>query len=483
VAAVNPVLAAAVFVADLRYLPGVSISALYFVSVMLTLWQPRRLDPIIAAAGCTLLTALGLAWSAHPADWTVAVANRVLVIIGLWLTALVVVRFKHTERRAACLARAIEREATELRKSEARNRSMLETAVDGIVVIDTRGIIQLVNPAMQRLFGYTVEELRGQNVSVLMPAPIRDEHDAHLARYLESGLRRIIGTGREVEARHKDGRTFPVSISVSELKQDGEHAFVGILRDLTDLKRAQAEAREQAELARLGRMSALIAHEVRNPLAGIRGALDIIGRRLPAGAREQAVLGDIVARLDDLNHFVDDLLIFARPHRPELRRESIAAIFRRLTALMAADPEFAGIVTDVSGDDADVEVDARQIERAFLNLMANAAQALDGEGRIAVTIERRETACRVTVSDSGAGMAPEVLQKVFEPFFTTRHRGTGLGLPVVKRTVEQHGGSIQIESTIGVGTKAIVELPLAPARALTSGAERRDATVAAAPVH
>jgi len=167
-----------------------------------------------------------------------------------------------------------------LRGSEARWRAIVESAVDGVVVIDARGNVEAFNRAAERLFGYAAHEVVGRNVNVLMPAPYHDEHDGYIARYLTTGVQKIIGIGREVTGLRKDGRTFPLHLSVGEASIEGERKFTGILHDLTERVQLETRLREQSALTRLGEMAAVVAHEVKNPLTGIRGAIQVIGSRV-----------------------------------------------------------------------------------------------------------------------------------------------------------------------------------------------------------
>ncbi len=204
----------------------------------------------------------------------------------------------------------------QLKDSEERLRSIVEAAVDAVIVIDARGHIEAFNPGAERLFGYTAADVFGKNVNLLMPEPYHSEHDGYMHHYLETGEQRIIGIGREVTAMRKDGSTFPVHLSVGEMRLGGERKFTGILHDLTSRVAMEERLREQAALVRLGEMAAVIAHEVKNPLAAVRGAIQVIGKRLAAGSREAAVVTDIIARIDTLNLLVRDLLLFARPPQP-----------------------------------------------------------------------------------------------------------------------------------------------------------------------
>ena len=172
-----------------------------------------------------------------------------------------------------------------LEREAARWRSVVKSAVDGIVVIDAAGSIEAFNPAAERLFGYSEQEVVGRNVNMLMPSPYHEEHDGYLARYLATGEQKIIGIGREVVGLRRDGATFPVHLSVGEMSVNGERKFTGILHDLSGRIQMEERLREQATLARLGEMAAVIAHEVKNPLAGIRGAFRSIGGRLRRRSR------------------------------------------------------------------------------------------------------------------------------------------------------------------------------------------------------
>jgi two-component system, LuxR family, sensor kinase FixL len=468
ISAVSALLALGVFAIDLSHPTQINVSALYIIPLLLSLWQLHGRDTFIATAGCTALTFVGLFASVPGGTWTADVVNRTFTILGLWATALLVLRFRHNLAERLRIGLRLQQEEAEriqaehaTRRGEARIHSILETAVDAIVVIDAHGIIQLANPALERLFGYTSAELLGKNVSILMPSPDREEHDQHVRRYLESGDKRIIGTGREVDALHKNGTVFPVSLAISEMRLEGERSFTGIIHDLTRRKQIEARLREQSELARIGQMAAVMAHEVRNPLAGIRGALEVVGTRMPAESRDRAVMSDAIARLDALNLFVQDLLLFSRPRPPAIQRTPLALLLQRLIDLLKSDAQFAGIVISVDGANVVIPIDAQLMERTLHNLLANAAQALKGTGTIRVRVETRDEICRISVSDSGPGIPHDVRDRLFEPFFTTKHRGTGLGLAIAKRTVTQHGGSIAVESTPDVGTTVVIDLPLA----------------------
>jgi two-component system sensor kinase FixL len=348
-----------------------------------------------------------------------------------------------------------------LRESEARLRSIVEAAVDGIIVIDARGRIEAFNPGAERLFGYRADEVLGLSVSTLMPQPYRDEHDGYMARYLETGEARIIGIGREVTAMRKDGRTFPVHLSVGEMSLDGERKFTGILHDLSTRVQMEDRLREQAALVRLGEMAAVIAHEVKNPLAAVRGAIQVIGNRLPAGSREVGVVTDIIARIDTLNELVKDLLLFARPPQPRLLALDVSLVLDATAALLNQDAAHAGMHVTITGQAPPVMADAELLKIVFINLFVNSSQAMKGHGEVAVTVAAGDGACVIVVTDTGPGILPAARERLFTPFFTTKSRGTGLGLSTVKRLLEAHHGSIELESPETGGTRATIRLPLA----------------------
>jgi two-component system sensor kinase FixL len=348
-----------------------------------------------------------------------------------------------------------------LRASEERWRSIVESAVDGIIVIDCHGRIESFNPAAERLFGYTEREAIGENINILMPSPYREEHDAYMSRYLTTGERRIIGIGREVAAKRRDGTVFPVRLSVGEMSVNGERKFTGILHDLSARVRIESQLREQASMAKLGEMAAVIAHEVKNPLAGVRGAIQVIGGRLPKDGKDAAVVKEIVSRIDALDVLMKDLLLFARPPLPRPLPVDLGALIRTTVELLITDPALKNIEVVVSGDAPPAHADPSLLKIVFQNLLVNAAQAVQERGTIEIALETNANDCRVTVRDSGPGIPPDVREQIFTPFFTTKARGTGLGLPTAKRIVEAHSGSIAIDCPPGGGTVVTIDVPVA----------------------
>jgi len=346
-----------------------------------------------------------------------------------------------------------------LQSIELRWRSVIESAVDGIVVIDSQGRIEAFNPAAERLFGYAEADVLGRNVSILMPSPYREEHDGYLARYLREGQARIIGIGREVRGRRRDGTTFPLHLSVGEMSLAGERKFTGILHDLTGRVQMEQQLREQTALARLGEMAAVIAHEVKNPLAGVRGAIQVIGSRLPENSTDRTVVDEIVNRIDALNELMKDLLLFARPPQPRPVPIDVSRIVLLTSHLLRADPALKDVDVEIHGEAPMILADPELLKIVFLNLFINGGHAMQGRGKLQVTMSSRDAECELTISDNGPGISADLREKIFTPFFTTKARGSGLGLPTAKRLIEAHRGSIRIECPPDRGTTVIIRLP------------------------
>lgn len=228
--------------------------------------------------------------------------------------------------------------------------------------------------------------------------------------------------------RRRDGTTFPLHLSVGEMRVDGERKFTGILHDLSERVRIEAQMREQAALARIGEMAAVIAHEVKNPLAGVRGAIQEIGGRLPAGTGDAAIIGEIIARIDALNDLMKDLLLYARPPQPRPSRLDLRELVSATAQLFSSDPT-QNIRVNIAGAASHVVADADLLKIVFVNLLVNAGHAMQGRGTIDVSLSASEGHCRVTVADQGPGIPADVRDKIFVPFFTTKSRGLRSGAP------------------------------------------------------
>ena len=345
------------------------------------------------------------------------------------------------------------------RVEAARWRAIIDAAVDGIIVIDSRGVVEAFNAAAQRMFGYGAAEVIGRNVSMLMPEPDRSRHDAYIDHHLRTGERRIIGIGRAVTGVRRDGSEFPIHLSVGEFDIDGEKHFTGMVHDLSRRTELEDRLREATALARLGEMAAVIAHEVKNPLAAVRGAIQVLGTRLPPGPADGAIVKEILARLDSLNDLIQDLLVFARPPKPKLMQTDLRALLQSVATLLKTDPVFSMQDIAIAADVPPLMADANLLTIVFQNLLINSAQAMQGRGRITVTADVEDGWHRIAVIDQGPGIPPEIRADLFRPFKTTKARGTGLGMATAKRLVEMHGGRIEVVCPPPGGTTVTLYLP------------------------
>ena len=296
---------------------------------------------------------------------------------------------------------------------------------------------------------------------MLMPSHYAEAHDSYLAQYLQSGEAHVIGIGREVTGRKRDGTEFPAQLSVGEIRLAGGRGFTGILHDLSSRVRSEQHLREQEALAKIGEMAAVLAHEVKNPLAAVSGAIQIISDAFSANSQEASIIAEILARLDTLNELTNDLLLFSRPPRPTLTSVEIAALLRSTIELLAADPAHAALEIEVVGDAPDVLGDAELLKIVLQNLLINAAHAMNERGVIRVGLAELDGMVRITLADQGPGIPADVRPNLFRPFFTTKARGTGLGLSTAKRLVEAQQGTIELFWPDEGGTTVRIQLPKA----------------------
>jgi PAS domain S-box-containing protein len=439
-------LAGGIFVADLQLPLGYSISALYGIVVLLGLFVRWPAYSLVAAAVATVLTAADVFGSPEGGHPTMGYVNRTLTLTGVWVSAFLV-------RGYTAVGRALDRSVKDL----ADTTFALDQAAI-VAVTDVKGRITSINDKFCEISKYSRAELLGQDHRIINSGFHPKEFIRDLWQTISSGR---IWRG-EIRNRAKDGSIYWVDTTIVPfLGDDGQpYQYMAIRYDITERKQAEDRLREQAALARLGEMAAVVAHEVKNPLAGIRGALQVIGGRLPETSRDRAIMGDIVARLDSLNNIVQDLLVFARPMEPKLGAVPIADLVEQTAALVRKDPAHAGVNVRVTGDRPVLRADAEQLQTVFLNLLLNAAQAAGAASDVEVTIACADEQCRIEVRDRGPGIPPIVRERIFEPFFTTKHRGTGLGLPTAKRVVERHRGNIEIVCPETGGTTVAVTLPV-----------------------
>ena len=247
------------------------------------------------------------------------------------------------------------------------------------------------------------------------------------------------------------------------------YQYIAIRADITARKAAEDRLAQQAALARLGQMAAVVAHEVRNPLAGIKGAIQVLMSRRTATDAELPVMRDVVARIDSLGELINDLMLFARPRPPRPSTFQIRPILLDAISLLRRDPAGELVEVTIEGPDLALTADSEMIRATVLNLLLNAAQAMNGRGHVTIGIAQHDWECSIEIRDSGPGVPPDLRDRVFEPFFTTKARGGGLGLPIARRTAELHGGTLTLSSPETGGSVFTLTLPV---HALTHLEER-----------
>jgi PAS domain S-box-containing protein len=359
-----------------------------------------------------------------------------------------------TERKAAELA---------LYESAQWMRAVMHAAVDAIITIDREGIIVGVNAATTSMFGYAEDELIGQNVSILMPSPYSEEHDGYIARYLETGVARIIGIGREVEGQRKDGSVFHVSLAISEV--DHLHIFIGIVRDITQQVEAQRQLMLSERLATIGQTMAGIAHESRNSLQKIQASAEMLEMDLRDNSEAMAEVRRIEESTDNLRGLLDEVRQYAAPITLERTRVAVSGIWRRAWQDVCQVRNGDEPILEEETNDIDTEcyVDPFRLQQVFRNLFENAIAAC--KDRAHVTVHCADShidggaTIEIAIRDRGTGFAEEHRDKVFDAFFTSKSTGTGLGMAIVKRIVEEHGGRVTIGPNRHPGAEVIVTLP------------------------
>jgi two-component system, LuxR family, sensor kinase FixL len=362
--------------------------------------------------------------------------------------------------------------------TQAHLRSILATIPDALIIIDEVGVILSFSAAAEKLFGYLEEEVAGENVSMLMPSPDRERHDGYLKSYRDTGVRRIIGIGRVTVARHRDGNSFPIELSVGEARFDGKRVFTGFIHDITQRQQAELRFHElQSELAHVGRLTELgtlassLAHELNQPLTAIANYCEGAAALLDAGpdaeqlemarealrdTAEQAIrAGEIVRRMRD----------FLSHGETEHREESLSRIITEANALALVGSREHDIDVQVRFDpDAErVFVDRIQIQQVLVNLIRNAIESmLDSTFRsLTISTQAGPRFLTVSIEDTGSGISETLAPQLFQPFVTSKQGGMGIGLSICRTIIESHGGRIGFEAGDDGGTVFRFTLPKA----------------------
>ena len=457
---------------------------LYLGLIAAALGLPWYQSPLVLAIVGTILIAVGYPHAATIESHWLAAGSRGLTITGLWLITLLVGR---------------SRTATYHRDRAAHLSALVDTTADGVILIDCAGTVQECNPACERLFGYRADEVIGRNVDLLMPSPYREEHNDYLRRYDETGERRVIGIGRTVEGRRKDGSVFPMQLLVGETRQGNERVFVGTIRDLTEKESvehalhqaiAQAEAASRAKSLFLANMT----HELRTPMNAVLGYAQIMRNdpTIPDGHRQavNAIMNAGNLLMDLINDILDLSKIEAGAMELHGEDFSLWELTEGLADIFRVRCEEQGIGWRVEHEvDEQVVVhgDHKKLRQVLINLLSNAVKFTDA-GEVVLRLSRSGDAYLFEVVDTGPGISPEAQATIFEPFQQAEEGltkgGTGLGLTIAARQISLMGGELVVDTRVGEGSRFHFTLALPTAQSAGhDGAQRTERVVGLADGH
>jgi two-component system sensor kinase FixL len=357
-------------------------------------------------------------------------------------------------------------------------QAVLDAAVEAVILIDENGVIETFNRSAERLFGWSAAEVMGKNVSLLMEGADRTGHDGYLKRFLNTGEAKIIGIGREVPARRRDGSVFPAMLAVGEVQQSNPRRFVGFLHDITRRRQAEEAARQSearlnhfARLSTMGEMAAGLAHEINQPLTAIATFSQAATRMLarPEGIEREDLseaLDQITAQALRAGEVIRRLRAFVKNREVRHERVDCRRVVEDSRLLLEADARSNNVQLRLQVADSlpPITADPVQLQQVLINLVRNAIEAsidvpgahrevvvsakLDGEGMV-----------EVAVADHGHGLSPEAAERLFHPFFTTKPSGTGLGLVISSSIIRAHHGRLAYRSTPGGGCTFFFTLP------------------------
>lgn len=360
-----------------------------------------------------------------------------------------------------------ERKAVEraLQENVQYTQAILDNVIDGIITIDDRGIVQSFNRASERIFGYTADEIVGQNVSLLMPEPYHSEHDGYLQNYHATGVARIIGSGREVEGLRKDGTVFPMDLAVSRSAHHGQPLFIGLVRDITERRRIDQMKTE---------FVSTVSHELRTPLTSISGALGLVVGgavgELPAQAKP--MLDIAYKNSKRLALLINDLLdmekLLAGKMHLDLQTQALMPLVEQTLESVRAYGEQYQVAFNLveRADDVQVRVDSGRLQQVLTNFLSNAAKFSPSGASVEVAVRRHKNVVQLEVTDQGPGIPAEFHGRIFQKFSqadssdTRQKGGTGLGLAISKELVERMNGLIGFDSEEGQGARFYVQLPV-----------------------
>lgn len=450
---------AAIFWIDAMTPLGIAVPALYVLPALLFMPAGQVWEPLLVAAGATVFTIAGAWLSPASASPEIGAVNRPLEVLIVWISAALVAQYRRTVDRWTKQYFSDRRAREESYQRLEEMRYALDQAAI-VAVTDHTGLITYANDKFCEISKYSREELLGQDHRIINSGYHPKEFFRDLWHTIASGH---VWRG-EIRNRARDGTFYWVDTTIVPfLNEAGKpRQYLAIRSDITQRKLAEQQLADQAALAQLGQLAAVVAHEVRNPLAGVKGTLQIFRSRASVDSRDRQVIDAMIARLDALNAKVEDILRFARPRNPSFEPVDLRAVLvdAMESARAAAGPECPGFAGPQAT--ARVKADREMLRALLLNLLLNACQS-GTRAPVEVELQADGSTCRIAILDRGGGLPHGDSERVFEPFFTTKKGGTGLGLAIVRRLVQLQHGTIELRPRPGGGTIAELSFPIGPA--------------------
>ena len=430
---------------------------IFFVPAVLLSAYFGGLGPGLVSTGLSLAGAIAFGGGTGGYDAAFVSGSIVFAAVGV-STSLAVRWLRKTQSMAL-------RASTD---QQAYSNAILDAVPDAMIIIDERGHIQSFSASAEKQFGWPAAEIEGRNVNVLMPSPYREAHDGYVERYRKTGERRIIGIGRVVVGERKDGSTFPMELSVGEMRTEGARFFVGFVRDLTErqdaarrLQDLQSELLHISRLSAMGEMASTLAHELNQPLSAIANYLKGCRRLLDAAALDRERFGQALDKAGDqalrAGQVIRRLRDFVQRGETDRDMEKLSTLIEEASALALVGAKQQGVEVRYrfSPEIDEVLVDKVQIQQVVLNLIRNALDAMEVTEHRELVISTERTPddhVLVAVADTGPGISPEIMKQLFQPFVTTKRSGMGVGLSISRTIIEAHGGRIWAEPNGGRGT-------------------------------
>ena len=352
---------------------------------------------------------------------------------------------------------------TERRRAETWVSRLIDTTQDAVISIDRQGRIVLFNPAAEKMFGYTPQEVQGRHVRLLMPEPYASEHDSYIDRYERTRVPRAIGRVRVVSAQRKNGEVFPMELSVTEVGIDEEVRYAAFIRDVSERVRLQEQVLNRERLATIGITAAKLVHEIGNPLNGMSIAIQLLERRLGKLSADETIQMPTRALRNQTNrlaHLLAEFRSLSRQQSFTFRPTQLPEVIREVINTELGLYAERAIVVEQSfpSELPHIIVDQDKLKQVILNLCKNAVEAMPDGGTLTIRARLAGESVQIEVADTGTGIPEGV--NIFEPFMTTKKEGTGLGLSIVRQIIDAHEGTLTFRSEPGRGTTFVVTLPL-----------------------